>query len=116
MLKIRTEQMEAMAKGMQENFVMRLAKHLKKVSLATERRIVINFLSETSLIRLKNKLDYLMDNGFHEEADLAVALELIELFITDENKLEIKKIVIKEDISTSQKLDCLWNLTRNGET
>jgi len=57
-----------------------------------------------------------MDNGFHEEADLAVALELIELFIFDENKSEIKDVVIKENTSTSQKLECLWNLTRNSET
>lgn len=115
MLEIREQQIEFMVTKIQDEFVIRLAEHLKKVSITTERRTEVDFLSHITLKKLKAELDYLINSGFSHEADLAIAFEFIELFIPIENKAKIREIVIKENTIVSKKLELLWNLTRKGK-
>lgn len=114
MLTISTEQMEKMATVIQNKFVTKLAKHLSQVSQSTDKKTDVDFLSEITQARLKTELNYLMNCGIVAETDLAAALELIELFIIDENKPDIRVIMSKEETSSGRKLSLLWSLTRSG--
>ncbi len=110
MIRLREEQMEALAASYRDRFLDRLIVHLERVALVLDPDRPLDVRSPAACARLRVRLDHVVAHGFVREPDAAAALEQWELFDNDLQAPAAAAIVTDDDLWPDEKLDRLWAL------
>lgn len=112
MLQLRTDQMKALARGSQDAFLCKLARHLNATIRAQEPGTAIDYASPAMMDHLRADLHLLLEHGINDEFSLAAAIEMLELYGAKQRESEVRAVLERRQVSVQQRLDGLWALTR----
>jgi hypothetical protein len=110
MFKIKKQQIDNMVAVFQQAFIEKIANHLDEVRRAVFPERDIAFDTHEARERLGAEVLYVLRYGLSSDLDVAVAIELFELYAVDVSSPKTRQIVEHEGLSASEKLERLWRL------